>query len=262
MSARRTDEVRLPNSDLDDAKPYREQRSALQPPRWRAVAFVTGGVVSVVTAAVGALLLHVPEFYLRGDAAARAAEAEVLSRRAVSKASAWHASFSRQGEWDAAFTAAELNAWLAVDLPRNHPHWMPRGVSAPRVEFRPRHLAAGARVGIGPLAAIAWADFEIVLRGRNRLTITVDRARLGALPLPTGTLLGDVAGRLRRLGMVTELRRVDGRMTLAVSIPSTHDAGATSYWLESMAFEDGEWLAAGRTRAGGQRQARVAPLAR
>ena len=223
---------------------------------------MSGGAILAVAAVVGALLLHVPDFYLRGDAATRGEEAEVLARRTVSKASAWRASFTRHGEWDAAITAAELNAWLAVDLPRNHPGWLPRGVSEPRVEFRPRHLAAGLRVGIGPLAAIAWADFEIVLRSRNRLTITVERARLGAVPVPRAALLGDIAGRLRRLGMVTELQRVHGRMTLAVSIPSTHDAGATSYWLESMAFKDGEWLAAGRTRGGGPRQARAGHLAR
>lgn len=252
----------MPIPDRDHAKLPRPEPSAVPPRSWRTAALVSGGVILAVAAVVGALLLHVPDFYSRGDAAARGEEAEVLSRRTVSKASAWHASFSRQGEWDAAITAAELNAWLAVDLPRNHPRWLPRGVSAPRVEFRPRHLTAGARVGIGPLAAIAWADFEIVLRSRNRLTISVERARLGAVPLPTAALLGDIAGRLRRLGMVTELRRVDGRMTLAVSIPSTHDAGATSYWLESMAFEDGEWLAAGRTRGGGQRQARAGFLTR
>lgn len=218
--------------------------------------------MALAAAVTLALLSYAPGFYLRGEAAARGAEAEVLARRTVSKASAWHAALSRQGDWDAAITADELNAWLALDLPRNHPRWLPRGVSAPRVEFRPRHLAAGARIGAGPVSAIAWADLEIVLRGRNQLTIAVERARLGAIPLPTAPLIGDIARRLRRLGMVTELRRIDGRTQLAVYIPSTHDAGATSYWLESMAFEDGEWLAAGRTRGGGSRQARATSLAR
>jgi hypothetical protein len=231
-------------------------------PSWRGVSLGVGATLALLVAAALGLVRHVPGFYLRGEAATRIPEAEVLARRTVSKASAWHASLSRQGEWDAAVTADELNAWLALDLPRNHPRWLPRGVSAPRVEFRPRHLTAGARVGAGPLSAIAWADLEVVLRGRNQVTISVERARLGAVPLPTAPLIGDIARRLRRLGMVTELRRVGGRTSLAVYIPSTHDAGATSYWLESMAFEDGEWLAAGRTRGGGSRQARAIPLAR
>ena len=49
--------------------------------------------------------------------------------------------------------------------------------------------------------------------------------------------------------MVTDLRRLDGRLVLMVYIPSTHDAGATSYWLESLAIGAGELLVAGETRS-------------
>ena len=49
--------------------------------------------------------------------------------------------------------------------------------------------------------------------------------------------------------MVTDLRRLDGRLVLMVYIPSTHDAGATSYWLESLAIGAGELLIAGETRS-------------
>ena len=61
--------------------------------------------------------------------------------------------------------------------------------------------------------------------------------------------LRELSRRISRLGMVTDLRRLDGRLVLMVYIPSTHDAGATSYWLESLAVGEGELLIAGETRS-------------
>ena len=149
----------------------------------------------------------------------------------------------------AAVTADEVNAWLAVDLPRNHPRWLPRGVSQPRILFRPQHACLGTRIGVGPLTAVAWGDFEIQLLDVNQMVIVLDRAAVGAIPVPRAPIVRELARRIGKLGMVTDLRMRDGRMVLMVYIPSTHDAGATSYWLESLAIGAGELLVAGETRS-------------
>lgn len=222
-------------------------------PRGIAAGCLAAGGLAFVAAAV--LAAQVPDFYARARGAEPGEAAETRARRAVSKTSAWHAAISRPGGWDTAIAAEELNAWLATDLPRNHAGWLPRGISQPRLAFSPRHLAAGVRVGFGPVATVASVDCEIVLREPNQLAIVVERARLGAIPLPTAPILGEIGRRLRKLGMVTDIRPVDGRMVLAVYIPSTHDAGATSYWLESMSFTDGEWLVSGTTRVAAARRA-------
>jgi hypothetical protein len=92
------------------------------------------------------------------------------------------------------------------------------------------------------LTAVAAMDFEVVLRDVNHLAIVLDQAHVGAIPLPRAPILRELSRRISRLGMVTDLRRLDGRLVLMVYIPSTHDAGATSYWLESLAFGAGELL--------------------
>ena len=186
-------------------------------------------------------------------------DVESLARRAVTKASAWHASISRSGGWETAVTADELNAWLAVDLPRNHPRWLPNGVSQPRILFRPRHVVLGTRVGYGPLTAVAWLDFEILLRDVNHLAIVLEEARLGAISVPRMPIMRALSSRISKLGMVTDLRMLDGRMVLMVYIPSTHDAGATSYWLESLAIGDGDLLMAGETRSSHDNRERPTP---
>lgn len=223
------------------------------------------GGLAVVLAIVGMLLKYEPGFYRQRsapgatDAGGGGGDVEALARRALTKASAWHASISRPGRWDAAISADEINAWLAVDLPRNHPRWLPQGVSQPRILLQPKHVSLATRVGYGPLTSVVWLDFEILLRDVNQLTIVLDRASLGAIPLPRTPILRELARRISKLGMVTDLRRLDGRMVLMVYIPSTHDAGATSYWLESLAIDAGELLVAGETRSSIQASEQPAP---
>jgi len=238
------------------------------------VAGCLGGLALAVVV-VAVLLKYEPGFYRQlessvvsasgnapasGNAVAVDAEdIEALARRAVTKASAWHASISRTGGWETAVTAAELNAWLAVDLPRNHPRWLPQGVSRPRMVFRPRHVVLGTRVGYGPLTTVAWLDCEVLLRDVNHLVIVLEQAWLGAIPVPRTPIVRELSRRISRLGMVTDMRMVDGRMVLMVYIPSTHDAGATSYWLESLSIGDGELLMAGETRSSQEIRERLAP---
>jgi hypothetical protein len=233
------------------------------------------GGLGLVVVVVAALLKYEPGFYRQLERPAatvsgstvpgenaegvESLDVEALARRAVTKASAWHASISRSGSWETAVTADELNAWLAVDLPRNHARWLPPGVSQPRLLFQPRHVMLATRVGYGPLTAVAWLDCEILLRDINHLAIVLDQARLGAIPVPRTPILRELSRRISKLGMVTDLRMLDGRMVLMVYIPSTHDAGATSYWLESLSIGDGELLMAGETRSSHDTRDRLAP---
>ena len=223
--------------------------------RFRGLFLGSVGSLSVLLAVGAVLLKHEPACYRSGAFAAHAVHAvhdlqddEALARRAVTKASALHAAISRPGPWEMAVTDRELNAWLAVDLPRNHQRALPRGLSEPRVMFRHQHAMFGLRVGYGLASAVATLDFQILLRDVNHVAILLEQARLGAVPLPRTPILRELARRINMLGMVTDIRRLDDSMVLMIYIPSTHDAGATSYWLESLAMADGELLLAGTTR--------------
>jgi hypothetical protein len=207
--------------------------------------------VGVCLVVLGGLLAHVPAFYAEQSVAARPtddAEAEQLARRMMTKASSLYASVGQPGRWETAFSDREANAWLTVDLPRNHGRLLPRGVADPRLRFGRKRVSVGARVGPAILSAVAWIDLGVELRDINQLGIVLTDARLGAIPLPRGPILRELARRIESLGMVVDFRRLDGRLVLVVYIPSTYDAGAMSYWLESLAIGDGEMLAAGETR--------------
>src|SRR5262245_19913139 len=44
-----------------------------------------------------------------------------------------HNNAQHAGRWETSFTADEINAWLATDLPAKFPRLLPAGVSEPRV---------------------------------------------------------------------------------------------------------------------------------
>jgi hypothetical protein len=215
--------------------------------RLRGILLGCATVVAGCLVVLAALLAYEPAF---PAAQLDDATLERAAARLVTKGSALYAAIRRPGPWEAVVTDTEINAWLATDLPRNHPRLLPRGVTSPRVRFGPQRLVAAARMGFGWLSAPVRIDVGVQLRGINQLTLVLHDARIGAIPLPRPLILQEIARRLAALGVAGDLRRPDGRMVLVVSLPSTYDADAMSCWLESLRLDDGEAILAGTTREG------------
>lgn len=174
-------------------------------------------------------------------------EAERAAARMVTTGSALHAALGRAGEWGTAITDTEANAWLAIDLPRNHPRLLPRGLADPRVRFRPHRVEAAVRVGSGLFSTVVWCDLGIRLRGVNQLGITVEAASVGAVPIPGTPVLAELGRRIAACGAVTELRPLDGRMVLVVYIPAMLGGGGPQWRVESLRIAAGEAAVAGTT---------------
>ncbi|MFM8415116.1 MAG: hypothetical protein ACKOCX_10365 [Planctomycetota bacterium] len=234
-----------PDDDFEPSQPAR-------PGRLRRFVFPLLVSLVAVLAVLGGAAAWSPAFY-RARLPAGGPVAEQAARRLVTTVSAMHADFLRVGRWEGLVDERDVNAWLAIDLPRNHADILPVAVLDPRVEFLPGRLRAGVRLGRGLLSATCWIEAEVSLREPNQLGIRLVDARLGGLPLPRGPILRELAGRLERLGTVTETRWQDGRGLLVVYIPSTHQAGGVSHWLEAVRFAAGELAVAGETRQGAVR---------
>jgi len=205
-------------------------------------------VVATLTFAIGAFwigLRHEPEV-VRGHGAGGVSEA--AASRLVTKAAAVYEGLGREGAWEAVVSDDEINAWLAIDLPRNHATLLPAWVRNPSVRILPRRLAVGGWLGYGWCAAYGWADLQVDLHGLNQIWIRPLDARLGLFPVPKAAVLGRLARGIEALGLITSLRRLDDGMLLVVSIPSSDRSGGAETLLESLRLDDGDLFAAGTTR--------------
>jgi len=63
------------------------------------------------------------------------------------------------------------------------------------------------------------------------------------LAAPTATTSTQTAAQMT----ATSTRQLDGRSVLVVYIPSTHESGGPSHWLEALSIGDGSLAVAGRT---------------
>ena len=194
---------------------------------------------------VVALLLKYEPILMAG--ATVGPDAERDAARVVTTASALHAALGQAGPWGAAITDDEANAWLAIDLLRNHPTLLPRALADPRVRFGRHRVEAAVRIGSGLLSTVVWCDLGVTLRGVNQLGITVEGASAGAVPIPRMPVLAEFARRIAACGAATELRRLDGRTVLVVYIPSTLGGGGPRWRVESLLIDDGEAAVAGST---------------
>jgi len=213
--------------------------------RLRGPVLGAGLVLAIVAAAVAALACRPPAFYAARLAAA--ADAEQGARRLVTKAAAVEAALGRPGRWEAAVTEAEINGFLAADLPRNHAAVLPGWLEAPRVVLEPHAVTVAARLRAGPLEPVIHAAIELRLVAAGQIQCRLLRAGLGGVPLPRGPFLHRLAAALRRRDAVVELRRIDGESRLVVTLPRGRD-GATRR-LEALAIGPGELLLAGTTEA-------------
>ena len=196
-------------------------------------------------------LVHFSPVGIRG-AVPSGPEGERAAGRMMSKASSLAAGLDRPGDWGEAFTDAEANAWLSIDLPHHAPGLLEGGISSPQVRFLDRRAACSALVQFGPLSAQLWAILEVTVRSDNLLAVGVDSAGLGAVPLPPGTVLRAIAARAEGAGAATEIRLLDGGPLLLVQLPGrtkTTSDERSEYHLGGVRITPGELVLAGTTRS-------------
>ncbi|MBL6712022.1 hypothetical protein EBU58_10025 [bacterium] len=229
---------------------------------WRRVGL--GLLIGVPALAVVFILLarQQPAFYANSvegadafavgvDPSVREENRQRASGRFLSKCVALAADVDRPGSWSTVIEDDELNAWLRVELPANHPELLPAGVADLRVQFAAETLFVGCRVG-GPLGGLAWVEVRLRLLEANRVAMTIERCRLGAVPLPGGIAISRLAETLSAAGIRCEMLRRDGQTQLVAQLPAGQGSVAggegVSWWLDGMRIEGGELFLTGTSR--------------
>lgn len=218
------------------------------------------GLFVVLLVGAGLAARHEPAFYnerpetvaVGSDAEAIAAARQRSAGRFLTKVSAFLTDIREPGTWATVVADDELNAWLAEDVPRNHPGLLPAGIEDVRVRFLPGTLLVGCQAGVGPLTGVGWGEFDVKLLEANRVAMAVKRCRLGAIPLPGGLAMAQLARGLETAGLACEMLRLDGQPHLVAQLPPVKMVSdgeqSTSCWLDGLSFQEGEAFLTGMTR--------------
>jgi len=182
----------------------------------------------VIAAIVGGVLVYQatrqePEFYRRAlvvDPEEEAEAGDELEQRVIDLRN----SAQKPGEWEAEFTDAQVNGWLASDLPEKFPGSLPKEIKAPRLAFSPGKAQMACRYTGSGLDAVLALSVEMQLTGEpNELAIRITGADVGLFPLPLAPWKERISKAATRAELPLRWEEEDGDLVAVVTIPSTHE---------------------------------------
>lgn len=215
-------------------------------------------------AGVGGFLLysasrHEPQFYrqaLQIEPEAQREAGDALEQSVLNL----HNSARDEGRWEAVFTEAQINGWLAADLPEKFPHMLPAGTDLPRVSIDPEQIKIACRYQRGKVNTVISFNLGVNLTTEpNTLAVRVSKVRAGALPVPLKRFLAPITKAGADSDIELRWSQVDGDPVALVTVPHQHeDYAHREIYLESIEMRDGEIALAGRTQRPADRDSVIA----
>jgi hypothetical protein len=210
----------------------------------------------VVGAGLGAYALYraavqVPEFYaqaIKSDPVAQRKANDEMLQRAANLAN----DVRKRGQWQATFTAEQINGWLAVDLPRNYPEVLDADVKEPRVAIEPKRATVAALYQGSGREAVLSVNVDVYLSEANTIAVRLLSARIGKLPVPLAQVLEAVKNFATESQLEIRWAQADGDPVALIPIPPTYDENDKQMVLERLELRDGAVFVSGRTEPAGE----------
>ena len=211
-------------------------------------------VAILVTVVLGLLLYrgtqYVPQFYVQALMSDLTPQQQAkLGDDFEREALELHNQAMRVGEWEAVFSDEEVNAWLANDLPQNHPRALPSDLGDPRVKITPEEVQVACKYSGERWETVISLSADVYLTDKpNQLAIRVRSVRAGLIPLPLKNLMDRVTDVARRSGLQLVWSQQEGDPVALLQIPSQIDRRTKrEVHVETLQLRDGEIYLAGRT---------------
>ncbi len=199
------------------------------------------GLVAIGLIAIGLLYLasrKAPDFYEQALVADRK-EAEKASDELLERATALASDLEKEGQWEASFSDAQINGWLAVDLERNHPEALPKSISDPRVAITAEALTLAAGFDRGEVKSVLSLTVGVYVPQPNVIALRIRKARAGLLPLPLDSVLQRVSEAASQLNLAVEWRQEEGDPVALVSFPAPRNNENKLVQVEELELGDG-----------------------
>ena len=206
-----------------------------------------GGVIllALALAAGGWMALgHAPDFYLRALAADPASQA-VASTEMFNRAQRLARQVRDPGEWQAQFTAEQINGYLAVDLVKQFPELAAPEIRDPRVELRAGAATLAFRYDGPPASSVVSLEVEAYLFEPSVVALRICGARAGALPLPLDEVLESISRAAAAADVNLRWRQTEGDPVALVTFESP--PGKPQLAIEKLELRDGSLFVAGKT---------------
>lgn len=220
-------------------------------PSRRARNALLAACVGTVIVLAGGLWLagqHVPGYY-REALAVDTAELARGSDELLAHAGTLASDAQRQGHWRALFTAKQLNGWLAVDRPRNHPTLLPPELCDPRVAIDRGGIWLAGRWGSGRVAPVCSLRLDICVLEPNTLAVRIRSMRAGLFPLPMQSLLDGVSQAAGDNGVHLTWKQTGGDPVAVLRFPPLGSRDK-NLEIDQLQLAAGEIFVAGKTRRG------------
>ena len=215
---------------------------------WIAVGLVATTLVAGALGGVYAALGRVRPFYQQ----ALALDPQTLekgSRELESRATSLYSEARQRGQWRAAFTADQINGWLALQLGEVYADALPEDVSEPRVAINEDRLTIGFRARRGGVETVVSADASVMLTDEGEVAIRLLSVQAGALPLPVMQVADDVSKACQELALPVRWTQVDGQPVALVDFNRGGDAKKAQIVLDAVELRDAAIYIAGHTVA-------------
>jgi hypothetical protein len=206
------------------------------------VLFVLAGLLAFYRASQ-----HVPEFY-ENALAVDPIDQQQASDELLQRATALVNDAKREGRWQTLFTAEQINGWLAVDLPINHPDTLPPELSDPRVAIEPDRVVLACRYGRDGNTCVLSLAVEPSLPERNLLALRILEARAGRVPLPIDELKAQTSQAASAAELPLSWQDVGGDPVAMLPWPAMFNRAQTvRIHVDTVRLGDGEIYIAGTT---------------
>jgi hypothetical protein len=192
--------------------------------------FLVGGVLVLVLigvlASLAALVLYVPPFYREKEVDAGDLRSHQSQAFETSFTGLISAIINDRRSWQATFTEAQINSFLAEDFVSNGyaRGILPDGVSEPRVAIDHDVVHLGFRYGRQPWSTVMSVDLRVWMAPNesNVVLLQILGIRAGALPISSKVLMEKVADSLRNQYKDLEINwyRHEGQVTALMRFSS------------------------------------------
>jgi hypothetical protein len=175
---------------------------------------------------------------------------EASSRELESRATALYSEARQPGQWRAAFTADQINGWLALQLAEDYSDALPDEISEPRVAIGDDRLTLGFRARRGGVDTVVSADAVVMLTNEGDVAIRLLSVQAGALPLPVMQVADDVSKACQKLALPVRWTQDNGQPVAIVDVSrNTGKKKVKQIFLDTVELRDGAIYLAGHTVA-------------